>query len=61
MDQHIIPIEGSLRSLHVFMKEKQAPLGLRISQKPLSLRDNILSIPFYMISEIPRLVRGILN
>lgn len=60
---HIIPIEvkagskGRLKSLRQFMLEKNTPLGLRISQAPLSLEDNILSVPFYMISEIPRLIK----
>lgn len=59
---HVIPIEvkggktGRLRSLKEFILEKKAPLGVRISQAPLSLENNILSVPFYMIQEIPRLV-----
>lgn len=57
----IVPIEvksgatGRLRSLQIFMEEKKIPLGVRISQSPLSLDKNILSIPFYMIAELPRL------
>jgi len=59
---HIVPIEvkagakGRLRSIKQFMDEKKAPLGIRISQAPLALEDHILSIPFYMIQEIPRLI-----
>ena len=62
---HLIPIEvkagtgGRLRSIRQFMREKQVPLGVRISQRPLSLQDRILSIPFYMIQEIPRLVADV--
>lgn len=58
----IIPIEvkagkkGRLRSLYQYMEEKKAPFGLRISQAPLSFSQNVLSVPFYMIQEIPRLV-----
>lgn len=58
----IIPIEvkagprGRLRSIRQFMNEKKIPIGLRISQAPLSLDDGILSVPFYMVNEIPRLV-----
>ncbi|NGX34060.1 MAG: hypothetical protein K1060chlam1_00407 [Candidatus Anoxychlamydiales bacterium] len=63
----IIPIEvkagaiGKLRSLHIFLEEKKSPLGIRISQKPFSYNDKILSIPFYLIEEIPRLVKEILK
>ena len=61
---HIIPIEvkagaiGHLKSLQVMMQEKQLPLGVRVSQLPLALDKNkgILSIPFYMVSEIARIV-----
>jgi len=66
VDDVVIPIEvkagkrGTLRSMHVFMKEKQSPLGIRISSKPLSYQDNILSIPFYMIGQLERLCREIL-
>lgn len=58
----IVPIEvkagkkGRLRSLRQFMLEKKASLGIRLSQAPLSLDDQLLSVPFYMIEEIPRLV-----
>ncbi len=59
----IVPIEvkagaiGSLRSLRVFLAEKKIPLGVRISELPLSLNQDILSIPFYLVEELPRLVR----
>lgn len=62
---YIIPIEvksgskGRLRSLKQFMEEKKSIFGLQISQAPLSLSENILTVPFYMISEIPRLVAKI--
>jgi hypothetical protein len=67
VDSLIIPIEvkagkqGKLRSLKLFIKEKNSPLGIRISQQPLSYEDNILSIPFYLIDQIPRLVRLLLS
>jgi hypothetical protein len=60
---HILPVEvksgttGSLKSLAQFMSEKKSSIGIRISQHPLSFHDNILSVPFYMIKELPRLVR----
>lgn len=59
---NIVPIEikagstGRLKSLKIFMQEKKINLGLRISQLPLKLENNILSLPLYMIAEIPRLV-----
>jgi len=65
MGSQIIPIEvkagakGHLRSLRQFMLEKKAPLGIRISQAPLSLEGDILSIPLYMIHELPRLAASI--
>jgi hypothetical protein len=58
----ILPIEvkagttGSLRSLQVFLNEKQLNIGIQISQKPLSFNNRILSIPLYMIAELPRMV-----
>ncbi len=58
----IIPIEvksglkGRMKSLKIFMTEKQAKLGVRISLATLSLTDNILSLPLYMIGELSRLV-----
>lgn len=61
---HVIPIEvkagaeGRLRSLKQFIHEKKSPLGVRVSEAPLSFEQNILSVPFYMIQEIPRLVQS---
>lgn len=58
----IIPIEvkagktGRLRSLQQFMEEKGSKIGIRISQKPLRLENNILSIPFYLIGHLKRLI-----
>lgn len=63
---HILPVEvkagttGRLKSLSQFIKEKKSPFGIRISQHPLSYHDQILSIPFYMIDQIPRLTNGLL-
>ncbi|MGZ3733162.1 MAG: DUF4143 domain-containing protein, partial [Parachlamydiaceae bacterium] len=58
----IVPIEvkagaiGSLRSLKIFLEERALPIGVRISEHPLSLDRQVLSLPFYMIEELPRLV-----
>lgn len=59
----ILPIEvkegttGRLKSLQMFIEEKKCPIGIRISEKPLSFEKNVLSIPLYMIGEIPRLLK----
>ncbi len=47
---------GRLRSLHLFMEERSCPIGVRISSAPLQWDGNILSVPFYLISELERLV-----
>lgn len=57
--KYIIPIEvkagksGRLRSLHIFLKEKNARLGLKISSAPLSINDNLLSVPLYLLWKLP--------
>jgi predicted AAA+ superfamily ATPase len=62
INDRIIPIEikagktGSLRSLQLFLNEKNYNLGIRLSQKPLELNHRVLSVPLYMIAEIPRLI-----
>ena len=64
----MVPIEvkagatGSLRSLRIFLEEKNISLGVRISKSPLSLggeKLDILSVPFYMIEELHRLIREV--
>jgi predicted AAA+ superfamily ATPase len=62
VQSEIIPIEvkagatGSLRSLHSFLQERKGcRLGIRISEHPLSLRHNILSVPFYLLGFLDRL------
>ncbi len=66
VDANIVPIEvksgktGTLKSLQLLMQEKKLPLGLRVSEKPLEFRDNILSVPFYLLFELPRLVNALL-
>lgn len=60
----IVPIEvkagaiGRLKSLQVMMQEKNLSLGLRVSQLPLSFDADkrILTLPFYLLSEIERLI-----
>lgn len=61
----IFPIEvksgttGHLRSLRVFLDEKKLDIGIRISQHQLSFHDHILSIPLYMIYELPRILASL--
>jgi predicted AAA+ superfamily ATPase len=67
--QRIIPIEvkagatGSLKSLHLFMNLKNLKLAVRIHTSTPSvtqLQDyTLLSIPFYLTSQIPRLWRNL--
>jgi len=63
IESRMVPIEvkagkiGSLRSLKIFLKEKNIPVGVRISESQLSLESHLLSIPLYMIEQLPRLVK----
>lgn len=63
VDHEIIPLEvkskslGHLKSLNLLMQEKSLSWGVKISQAPLSKTDKILSVPLYMISELPRLIK----
>lgn len=65
IEGNIYPIEvksgttGTLRSLKQYMDEHSCKIGIRVSLSSLSFSDNILSIPLYMISELPRLVKEI--
>ena len=63
VDAHILPVEvkagstGKMKSLHMFMASHQSPWGIRISTLPLYRDQAILSIPFYLVIELKRLVR----
>jgi len=65
VDSTIVPIEvkagstGKLKSLQLLMDEKKLEVGVRVSQNSLSLEGRILSVPFYMIGEISRLVKAL--
>lgn len=58
---------GTLKSLHQFMKEKKRPLAVRInsdipqigpvSLESLDLEYTLLSIPFYLEGQLPRLLK----
>ena len=62
-EKYIYPIEvksgaaGRMRSLMQYLDEHDCPLGIRISQAPLSFEKKLLSVPFYMVSELPRLLK----
>ncbi len=62
IDGQVIPIEvkagvtGRLKSLQMILHEKALPVGVRISQLPLSLDKNILSVPLYMTHLLPQLL-----
>ncbi|MBN1166347.1 MAG: ATP-binding protein [Methanospirillaceae archaeon] len=58
----IYPVEvksgttGKLRSLRIFLEEKDPPFGIRFSLGNLGYHDRILSIPLYMTAETDRLI-----
>jgi len=51
--------EGKLKSLRIFIEDKKSKFGIRFSQDKLSYYDKILSIPLYMVGQMPRLVKGL--
>ncbi|MCP4622620.1 MAG: ATP-binding protein [bacterium] len=63
--ESILPIEvkagktGTLKSLRVYLSEKNAPFGIRFSLHPLSFTDSVLSIPLYAVEALPGLVEQI--
>ncbi len=65
MDSVPLPVEvkagktGSLKSMRLFLDiYPKTPLGIRYSMHELSYHDKILSIPLYMISRTPHLIRS---
>jgi len=77
---NIIPVEikagktGSLKSLHMFIKERKSPLGIRFCSSLPSLFNNetvvinkeqlsyrLLSLPLYMVGQCRRMIREILT
>ena len=64
---HILPIEvkagttGRLQSMNQFLREKGSTFGIRISAHPLSYHDKILSIPFYLIEQMPHLALSLIR
>ncbi|MFI5333772.1 MAG: ATP-binding protein [Chlamydiales bacterium] len=61
LGSHIIPVEvkagpaGKLRSIHVFLKEKKSPFGIRICSSTPKKSSPILTLPFYLVSQVQRL------
>ncbi|KPA15003.1 ATPase [Candidatus Magnetomorum sp. HK-1] len=64
---NIIPIEvkagkkGTLKSLKLFLHEKNAKFGIRLSLHPLSFDNQILSIPLFAIEAMPELIEQIIT
>ena len=60
--EDILPVEvkagktGTLKSLRIYLSEKNAPFGIRFSLHPLSFTDSVLSIPLYAIEAMPGLI-----
>ncbi len=62
INSNIVPIEvksgttGRLKSLQILLKDKNLKLGVRVSEQNLKLEGNILSVPFYLLSQLQRLL-----
>lgn len=60
----MVPIEvkaaatGKLRSLRQFLTTKPSKIGLKISAAPLELDERVMSVPFYLISQLSRLLNS---
>ncbi|MCF6149611.1 MAG: DUF4143 domain-containing protein [Candidatus Kuenenia sp.] len=53
--------EGRLKSLRMFIEEKKSKIGIRFSQDRLSYYDKILSVPLYMVEQMPRLAESLIS
>jgi uncharacterized protein len=69
LDSSIVPIEvksgktGRLKSLQLFLEETRlnpavCDFGVKISKAQFGFDKTVLSVPFYMISELPRLIKS---
>lgn len=62
---HIIPVEvkagavGKLKSLKQFLNTKSVKIGVKVSEAPLAFEKGVLSLPFYLVSQLPRLLASI--
>lgn len=58
---HVIPIEvkagsaGKLRSMSVFLEEKKSLFGIRICSSTPKRSTTLTTLPFYLVSQLPRL------
>lgn len=65
IDSNILPVEvksgkeGKLKSLRMFIEDKKSKFGIRFSRDKLSYYDKVLSIPLYMVEQLPRLAEAI--
>jgi uncharacterized protein len=50
---------GKLKALHLFIREKKVPFGIKISQEPLKWEKDILSVPFYLTTHLSRLIDSV--
>jgi predicted AAA+ superfamily ATPase len=61
LGSYIIPIEvkagstGKLRSMNVFLEEKKSPFGIRICSAMPNKSHPIITLPFYLMSQLQRL------
>lgn len=61
-EPYVIPVEvkagktGTLRSWKVYREQHQPPIGVRLCTQPLSLHDGLLTVPFYLLQHLPRLI-----
>jgi predicted AAA+ superfamily ATPase len=65
LGSHIIPIEvkagpvGKLRSMHLFLEEKKSSFGIRICSSIPKKVNPIVTLPFYLVSQLQRLCSGL--
>jgi predicted AAA+ superfamily ATPase len=58
----VLPLEvksgktGSLRSMHLFLKQYGAPCGIRVAQQPMGCEPPVVSTPLYALESLGRLV-----
>ncbi|MBU4479335.1 MAG: AAA family ATPase [Candidatus Omnitrophica bacterium] len=63
VDSLILPVEvkagktGTLKSLKLFIEEKDVSFGIRFSQEKLSLYDKVLTLPLYMAEQMRKLAQ----
>ncbi len=63
VDSLILPVEvkagktGTLKSLKLFLEEKDVSFGIRFSQEKLSLHDKVLTLPLYMAEQMKKLAQ----